>query len=120
MAFSESMSSSWSVLWWVQGYSNNSYFTIRTIVTENDPVVGTASEKAYYFYVNNGSLALQDGFSSSGTSNGLQVPTANLQWSIKQAFATNTYVYTIQFASTGKYLSYGLNLVDQPVYFYFR
>jgi len=119
-AFSQSMSSSWSLLWWVQGYSNNSYFTIRSIVTENDPVLGSAIEKAYYFTVANGALTLQDGFSSSGTTGGLQIPTANLQFNIKQAFAGNTFVYTIQFGTTNQYLTYGLGLSAQPVYFYFQ
>jgi hypothetical protein len=107
-------------LWWVQGYNNNSYFTIRTIINELDPILGSNAEKAYYFVVNNGALTLQDGFSSSGTQSGLQIPTSNLQWSIKQAFPSNTFVYTIQYASTSKYVSYGLPLVDNPVYFYFQ
>ncbi len=119
-AFSDSMASSWSLLWWVQGYSNNSYFTIRTIINELDPILGVNAEKAYYFIAVNGVLTLQDGFSSSGTQNGLQIPSSNLQWSIKQAFASNSFVYTIQSPSDNKYLSYGLNLVDSPVYFYFR
>jgi len=119
-SFSESMSSSWSLYWWVQGYNNNSYFTIRTIINELDPILGTNAEKAYYFVISNGALTLQDGFSSSGTQNGLQIPSPSLQWSIKQAFSTNTFVYTIQYLSTSQYISYGLNLVTTPVYFYFR
>jgi len=118
-AFSESMASSYAILWWIQGYSNNTYFTIRTIVTVNDPVLGSATEKAYYFIVSNGALTLQDGFSSSGTSGGLQIPTENIQWNIKQTFIGNTNVYTIQYGKTNQYLSYGLNLVSNPVYFYF-
>ena len=125
MAEASASASSWSILWWVQGYASstgqaNAYMTIRTLVTQFDAILNRNVQKAYYFAVSNGQLVIQDGFSSTGIVSGTQVPTANLQWMIKQAFANNTFVYTIQFAGDGRYLGYDLRLTTTPVYFYFR
>jgi len=120
MEYFEEMSASWSILWYIQGYLNNTYFTIRTIVTEFDSIVGQNVERAYYAVASGTSLILQPGFTSQGIFNEAPVPTLNLQWVFHQAFENNTLVFTIQYDQSNLYLNYNLTLSERHEYFYLR
>jgi hypothetical protein len=114
--------SGWSVYWFIQGYNNNSYFTVRTITKEFDSILGTNVDRAYYMQSSATSVSIQDGFSSqtSGLSSTASLPTTNLQFSFEQAFTGNKSVWHIKSVLTGSYCSYGLSLSVTPVAFFLK
>jgi hypothetical protein len=108
--------SSYSILWRVQGYENNTYFTIHTLV--DIPQAGNCDvdSKAIYLKSQNTLIAVQDGFSAVAP--GSNVPSADLQFVIEKVFAGNNFVYYIKSRNDGLYLNYQLALTETPTPFY--